>query len=95
MRARAEKALTLLDRIRQGEAVSSGDVAKLAADVLADLPPLLAGARRFLQQVGSEHEAAAAMGFLAHLAGAAQALSALRQAMSSASFPEVAPVKRR
>jgi hypothetical protein len=68
---RAEKALTLLDRIQQGDVVSSGDVAKLAAEVLADLPPLLAAARRFLQQIGSGHEATSAVSFLAQLASLA------------------------
>jgi hypothetical protein len=50
---------------------TTGDVAKLAADVLANPPPPVAAAQRFLREVGSDHEGAAAVAFLDVLAGAA------------------------
>ncbi|MDB4990388.1 MAG: hypothetical protein JWN04_5566 [Myxococcaceae bacterium] len=47
---------------------STGDVAKLAADVIANPPPLIAAAQRFLRHVGGQHEGMAAVAFLSPLA---------------------------
>lgn len=56
-----------LVRVRDGLATTS-DVAILAAEVLANPPPLMAAARRFLAAVGSQEARAAATEFLALLA---------------------------
>jgi hypothetical protein len=53
----------------QAGTCTTGDVAKLAADVLANPPALLAAAQRYLRSVGTEHEGAAAVAFLALLVG--------------------------
>jgi hypothetical protein len=50
--------------------VTTGAVAKLAAEVLGNPPAVMVAARRYLNAVGSEHEGAAAVEFLALLAGA-------------------------
>lgn len=57
-----------LQRMRAGVA-TTGDVAKLAAEVLANPPAVMVAARRYLNAVGTEHEGAAAVAFLALLAG--------------------------
>jgi hypothetical protein len=64
-----EAAIGALERMRSGVA-TTGEVAKLAAEVLANPPALMMAARRYLNAVGSEHEGAAAAAFLALLAGA-------------------------
>ena len=62
-----EAAIGALERMRAGVA-TTGDVAKLAAEVLANPPALMVAARRYLNAVGTEHEGAAAVAFLALLA---------------------------
>jgi hypothetical protein len=64
-----EAAIRALERMRAGVA-TTGDVAKLAAEVLANPPAVMVAARRYLNAVGTEHEGAAAVAFLAFLAGA-------------------------
>lgn len=58
-----EHAVELLRRMQQGTC-TSGDVARLAADVLANPSPLIAAAQRFLRVVGGEHEGSAAVELL-------------------------------
>ena len=62
-----EAAIAALERMRAGVA-TTGEVAKLAAEVLANPPALMVAARRYLNAVGTEHEGAAAVAFLALLA---------------------------
>jgi hypothetical protein len=66
----AEKAdaAQALARARAGLSVTTSEVAKLAAEVLANPPPLMAAARRFLSAVGTPDARAAAVEFLALLA---------------------------
>ena len=66
-KAAAVQALELLECIELGKAVSSGNVAALAAEVLSNPPPLTAAAQRYLRTVGTEHEGAPAVEFLALL----------------------------
>jgi hypothetical protein len=54
----------LLERIARGETVGAGDVAQLAAEVVANPPPLVAAAQRFLRVLGSAPDGAAAVAFL-------------------------------
>jgi hypothetical protein len=63
-----EAAIGELERMRAGVA-TTGDVAKLAAEVLANPPAVMVAARRYLNAVGTEHEGAAAVAFLVLLAG--------------------------
>jgi hypothetical protein len=65
-----ELAVQLLRRMLDGTC-TSGDVARLAADVLANPPPVMAAAQRYLREVGGQHEGAAAVELLGLLAGAA------------------------
>lgn len=62
--------LEALERMRAG-AATTGEVAKLAAEVLANPPAVMVAARRYLNAVGTEHEHedAAAVALLALLAG--------------------------
>ena len=62
-------AIGALERMRAGVA-TTGEVARLAAEVLANPPALMVAARRYLNAVGTEHDGAAAVEFLALLAGA-------------------------
>lgn len=64
VRSAAAEALV---RVQTGMTVTS-DVAKLAAEVLANPPPLMAAARRFLGSVGTQEARGAALEFLAMLA---------------------------
>lgn len=66
----AEKAdaVEALERARAGLTVTTSEVAKLAAEVLANPPPLMAAARRFLCAVGTPDARSAAVEFLALLA---------------------------
>ncbi|MDB4986410.1 MAG: hypothetical protein JWN04_1588 [Myxococcaceae bacterium] len=64
-----ELAVDLLLRMQDGTCTSR-DVARLAADVLAKPPPVMAAAQRYLREVGGQHEAAAAVELLGLLAGA-------------------------
>lgn len=50
-----------------------GDVARLAADVLANPPPVVAAAQRYLGEVGSQHEGAVAVELLGLLTSTALA----------------------
>lgn len=58
-----EHAVELLERLQAGSC-TSGDVARLAAEVLSNPPPLVAAAQRYLGAVGTLHEGAAAVAFL-------------------------------
>lgn len=49
--------------------MTTGEVATLAAEVLANPPAVMVAARRSLNAVGTEHEGAATVAFLALLAG--------------------------
>ena len=50
-----ELAIELLKRLGEGTA-TSGEVARLAADILSNPPPLIAAAQKYLGAVGSAHE---------------------------------------
>jgi len=76
-------AVELLERIDRSDAVSPGEVARLAAEVLSDPPPLMAAAQRYLRTVGTEHEAAAAVEFLALLAVDTRAAACTNELASS------------
>lgn len=65
-----ELAVQLLRRMQDGTC-TSGDVARLAADVLANPPPVMAAAQRYLREVGGQHEGSAAVELLGLLAGTA------------------------
>lgn len=73
-----ELAVDLLRRMQDGTC-TSGDVARLAADVLANPPPVMAAAQRYLREVGGQHEGAAAVDLLAMLAGEALATQAAEE----------------
>jgi hypothetical protein len=62
-----EHAVELLERLADGTC-TSGDAARLAADVLANPPPLVRAAQRFLGAVGTPHEGATAVELLGLLA---------------------------
>jgi len=62
-----EQAVDLLVRMQDGTC-TSGDVARLAADVLANPPPVIAAAQRYLREVGGQHEGAVAVELLGLLA---------------------------
>jgi hypothetical protein len=63
-----DQAIELLQRMQDGTC-TSGDVARLAADVLANPPPVIAAAQRYLREVGGQYEGAAAVELLGVLAG--------------------------
>jgi hypothetical protein len=63
-----ELALQLLRRM-EDRTCTSCDVARPAADVLANSPLLMAAAQRYLREVGRQHERAAAVELLGLLGG--------------------------
>jgi hypothetical protein len=65
-----DQAIELLQRMQDGTC-TSGDVARLAADVLANPPPVIAAAQRYLREVGGQHEGSAAVELLSLVVGEA------------------------
>jgi hypothetical protein len=63
------RAVGVLERLQLGTG-TVGEVAVLAAEVLANPPPLMATAQRYLRAMGTEHEGAAAVAFLSLLVDA-------------------------
>jgi hypothetical protein len=53
--------------------VKAGEVADIAAELLANPPPLVAAARRYQQMAGTKHEGAAAVALLELLVDGAAA----------------------
>lgn len=75
------QAIELLQRMQDGTC-TSGDVARLAADVLANPPPVIAAARRCLREAGGQHEGSAAVELLSVVAGEAAIGQAAEEGVS-------------